>query len=189
MWKRTIPMVLTGMMLGAVLIASAQHPAAAEGYADDRARILDLQARYMFAIDWQDAETYAGTFTQDGVLVSGFGTYRGRDEIKSLINNLAEKDAYQTEEGDANEIPPRTRHHIDNVVLDIDGDTATGVAYWTMLTTNNPDRTPQVQAFGHYEDELVKKNGEWYFKRREIYNVILPERMGSDENPAARLMR
>ena len=187
MCKRTIPMVLAGLMLGAVLMAAAPYPAAAEGYADDRARILDLQARYMFAMDWQDAETYAGTFTQDGVLVSGFGTYRGRDEIKGLIDNLAEKEAYQAEEGDSNEIPPRTRHHIDNVVLNINGDTATGVAYWTMLTTNNAERRPEVQAFGHYEDKLVKKDGEWYFKRREIYNVVLPERMGSAENPASGL--
>ena len=36
------------------------------GYAEDRAEIEDLQARYMFALDWQDADIYSDTSTEDG---------------------------------------------------------------------------------------------------------------------------
>jgi hypothetical protein len=37
-------------------------------YASDRAQIEDLQARYLFAMNWGDFETYASTFAEDGVL-------------------------------------------------------------------------------------------------------------------------
>ena len=62
--------------IAAVLFASAAAPTlAAEPtaapppqkydaqYARDRAEIEDLQARYLFALDWQDADAYAATFS------------------------------------------------------------------------------------------------------------------------------
>ncbi|MEO5597256.1 MAG: nuclear transport factor 2 family protein [Novosphingobium sp.] len=45
-------------------------------YADDRAEIEDLMARYLFALDFFDADTYADTFTQDGVLDWAMGIRR-----------------------------------------------------------------------------------------------------------------
>jgi hypothetical protein len=29
---------------------------------------------------------------------------------------------------------------------------------------------------GHYEDELVKRNGKWLFKKRKVFNESLPNR-------------
>ena len=37
-------------------------------YAEDRAQIEDLQARYLFALDHFDLDTYVSTFTEDGIL-------------------------------------------------------------------------------------------------------------------------
>ena len=34
----------------------------------------------------------------------------------------------------------------------------------------------QLLYFGHYEDELVKVNGHWLFKRRHVYNESEPNR-------------
>ncbi|HTY94041.1 MAG TPA: nuclear transport factor 2 family protein, partial [Steroidobacteraceae bacterium] len=50
-------------------------------YAQDRAEIEDLQARYLFALDWEKPELYAQTFTSDGVLVWAGGTVKGRAAI------------------------------------------------------------------------------------------------------------
>ena len=37
-------------------------------YAEDRAEIEDLMARYLFAMDYHDAYAYAECFTEDGEL-------------------------------------------------------------------------------------------------------------------------
>ena len=36
-------------------------------YAQDRAEIEDLMARYLFAMDYHDYDAYAECFTEDGV--------------------------------------------------------------------------------------------------------------------------
>ena len=48
-----------------------------EGYADDRAAIVDLQARYVMAMDYFDADGYAAVFTEDGVLDWARGLVEG----------------------------------------------------------------------------------------------------------------
>ena len=37
--------------------------------------------------------------------------------------------------------------------------------------------------FGHYEDELVKIDGNWHFARRHIYNEAVPEWASEYVNP------
>ena len=49
-------------------------------YGDDRAAIEDLQARYLFALDFHDPDLYVSTFTEDGVLDYGSGEVKGRAE-------------------------------------------------------------------------------------------------------------
>ena len=44
-------------------------------YASDRAEIADLMARYLFAMDYHDADAYAECFAEDGVLDYAMGTY------------------------------------------------------------------------------------------------------------------
>jgi hypothetical protein len=55
-------------------------------------------------------------------------------------------------------------------VLIIDGDRAVGRAYWFHYGNNNPERRAAVDAYGHYEDEMVKVDGQWLFSKRVIYN-------------------
>ena len=47
-------------------------------YAADRAEIEDLMARYLLAMDYHDADAYAGCFTEDGELDWAMGVARGR---------------------------------------------------------------------------------------------------------------
>ena len=56
-----------------------------------------------------------------------------------------------------------------NLVLRIDGDRATGRASWRH-TGKNAEGRMTIGGFGHYEDDLVKVDGEWLFARRRIYN-------------------
>jgi hypothetical protein len=68
--------------ISALFLVAAMRPSVAGSYADDRAEIENLQARYLFAMDWGDADTYASTFTEDGVLDYSDGVERGRAAIR-----------------------------------------------------------------------------------------------------------
>jgi hypothetical protein len=35
---------------------------------------------------------------------------------------------------------------------------------------DNPQRSNTIGGFGHYEEEMVKVNGKWFFTKRKIYN-------------------
>jgi ketosteroid isomerase-like protein len=154
-------------------------------YAQDRALIEDLQARYMFALDFRDAEAYAATFAEDGVLDYGAGKIKGREAIAAMVAGMRANDEKQRAADTSGLRPAAGRHNITNIVLDIDGDRATGTAYWFHLGNDNPERSAEVTSFGHYEDELVKVDGQWLFSLRKIYNEQIPEWVAGSENPVA----
>ena len=54
-------------------------------YAEDRAQIEDLQARYLFALDFFDMDTYVSTFTEDGILDIIAYQAKGRAEIRKKL--------------------------------------------------------------------------------------------------------
>jgi len=152
-------------------------------YGEDRALIEDLQARYMFALDFRDADTYALTFTQDGVLDYG-PVVRGRDAIRNLIAGMAKNDAERASQDTSGLRPAVGRHNISNIVIKIDGNKAVGRAYWFHYGNNNPKRTAGLDSFGHYEDEMVKVDGKWLFSKRKIYNEQVAEWAFRGGNPA-----
>jgi uncharacterized protein (TIGR02246 family) len=164
------------------LVLTLAAGAAMAGYGDDRSLIEDLQARYLFAFDWHDAEGYAGTFAEDGVLDYGAGEIKGRKAIAEFIEQGAQRDAQSRAATPEGERPRVGRHIISNIVVQINGNKAHALAYWTHMTS---DKTGYgtVDFFGHYEDDLVKVNGAWYFARRRIYNEAIPEWSAQRENP------
>jgi ketosteroid isomerase-like protein len=155
--KSTIALsgIIVGLAIALVVSTLNSSPVSAQTaarYADERAQIEDLQARYLFALDFKDHDLYVTTFTPDGVLDVGNGEIVGREAIKAAVANM-----------------PGGRHHIANVVLRIDGDRATGRSSW-FHTGKNADGAMTIGGFGHYEDDLVKVDGEWLFAKRRIYN-------------------
>ena len=87
------PTLLAATGLGlAALPAAAQDnaPSYSRGYADDRAEIEDLMARYMFAIDYFDWDAYVGTFAPDGELTFARGTTRGREAIRAVVMDFSQ---------------------------------------------------------------------------------------------------
>lgn len=155
------------------------------GHAGDRAEIQDLQARYLFALNWQDADAYAATFTEDGVLDWAGGIVHGREAIRKEVRGMRANFA-KHEAADAPTRPAQLRHFITNVVLDFDGEHAIGRAYWFELNDDNRDRRPYVGGYGHYEDELRKVDGKWLFTRRKIYNEMMPSRTAGPKNPVTK---
>jgi SnoaL-like domain len=170
--------------VGIVCTVFAAPSLAGEGnYAEDRAKIEDLQARYLFALDFRDPEAYAATFAEDGVLDYGAGKIQGRTAIREMVARMRANDERQRAEDSSGLRPAAGRHNIANIVLEIEGDRARGTAYWFHMGNANAERRAQLNSFGHYEDELVKVDGEWLFSLRKIYNEQVSEWVAGPQNP------
>ena len=71
MRRLTLPLGAAAAAVVLTLLATSTSSRAAGSYADDRAEIEDLQARYLFALDFRDPDLYVSTFTEDGILDVG----------------------------------------------------------------------------------------------------------------------
>jgi hypothetical protein len=146
-------------------VTSWTSSAATSSYAEDRAAIEDLQARYLFAMDFGDPDLYVTLFTEDGILDVGSGEIRGRKAIRDVIAKMPNS---RTSENGLR--PASGRHNISNIAIKVNGNKATGRAYWFHYSNNNPERKSVFDGYGHYEDDMVKVNGQWFFTKRRIYN-------------------
>jgi hypothetical protein len=166
-----------------VMTIFAITPALADSYAEDRAAIGNLQGRYLFALDFRDAEAYASTFSEDGVINWARGEIKGRKAIHDFLSSGIYDPTKTAEEG---KWPAASRHFVTNQVIKVEGNKAKAVTYWFQATNNTADRRTMVLGlFGHYEDELVKIDGQWFFKKRVIYNEGLEDRhRAGQKNPA-----
>jgi ketosteroid isomerase-like protein len=158
--------LLARIMLTSVLLSGGS--AAWAGYADDRAEIENLSNKYMVAVDAGDIDTVMSTWAEDGVLEWVYGVEHGKAAIRKAMSGFGGARPVIIPEGATSR--PRTRHQIINHVIDVSGDTAKTTAYWFALTNNTPQKDVQLLYFGHYEDDLVRVNGKWLFKKRKVFN-------------------
>lgn len=156
---------------------------ARDGYAEDRAAILQLEAEYLMALDWGDADSYAALFAPEGVLEWAGGKAVGPDQIHKEIGVYKETVAkiYGT---DSAGNPVALRHFITNQAIYVHGETAKGVIYWFEVANNGPGDAPAIGSYGHYEDTMRKVDGVWKFVSRRIFNEQVPGRHAGPDNPA-----
>ena len=157
-----------------------------ENYAKDRAEIEDLMARYLFAMDYNDFDTYADTFTEDGTLEYARGSVTGRENIRASAKGFKEAVAGIYTDVDGN--PAILRHVLCQSVIRVEGDKAWHTGFWFETANDGPKNeagrvTPTLGTFGIYEDELVRVDGEWKFAYRNIKNEFLPGRESGAVNP------
>jgi ketosteroid isomerase-like protein len=150
-------------------------------YAEDRAQIEDLMARYLFAMDWNDFDTYAECFTEDGVLDYAMGLAEGRETIRAEAKRFKDNVATLFVRPDGQ--PAKLRHVVAHKAIRVEGDRAWNTGFWFEMADDGPECAPKLGSFGHYEDELARVGGEWKFKRRKIYNEFLKGRGSSAVNP------
>jgi uncharacterized protein (TIGR02246 family) len=122
----------------------------------DRARIRELTARYNRAFDDGDAEGFAATFTQDGVMeVAGGFEVKGHEALAKMCRS----------------VPYGIVHVTVDAVVEVDGDRATQDVTVMVLKRPKPDagpeeRTSRLDRSGRYHDELVRTPEGWRFRRR-----------------------
>jgi hypothetical protein len=183
MRKWTLAMVCSVAALLLVILAISYRPAGAQGgsYAEDRALIEDLQARYMFALDFHDVDKYLKTFTPDGVLDIGDGEIKGHEAIRKIIGGMPQQAAPK----DAPQLRPAAgRHNISNIVIKVNGNKASGRANWFHYGNTAQRNAAALDSFGHYEDEMAKVNGQWLFTKRKIYNEQVDKWAAKPGNPS-----
>jgi hypothetical protein len=139
-----------------------------ERESQDRAQIEKLMWKYVRALDTEDAEAYASVFTPDGQFGSGANASKGRDALKKMINDFRQR----TAENEAKTGVKRAAmyHVIANSYLEfVDKDHARLQAYWMTMFAAGADKTPaRVAAVGREVDELVRLNGQWLIKLRDV---------------------
>jgi hypothetical protein len=130
------------LLMSVVLLLAACAPARnGDSDAADRAAIIDLQNRYVLAMDYFDADGYSAVFTEDGVLDWA------RGEVKHCARHLC----------------------------------------WMNYGNNADRRKIEWLGFGSWDDQFVKIDGQWLFKRHTIYNEGNPNRFTAGQaNPLQR---
>lgn len=136
----------------------------------DRQAIETTLVRYSTGLDTFDADVYASTFTEDAEFMMEGKVFRGRDEIKKIITDMkASRAARLADKDPANDPPPIMHHVMSNAVIDIVGaDNARHHCYWMTVSGGPELNSFRVAAEGRYEDELVRRGGEWLIHRRKI---------------------
>jgi uncharacterized protein (TIGR02246 family) len=155
-----------------VTIALLASPLAAqnsvEREAQDRAHIEKLMWQYVRALDTENADAYAAVYTPDGQFGSGANAVKGREALNKMINDLRQRAAEnETKTGDKR---PAMYHVIANSYLEfVDKDHARLEAYWmTVFAAGGPKTPSRVAAAGREVDELVRVNGQWLIKSRDV---------------------
>ncbi|MBN1904892.1 MAG: nuclear transport factor 2 family protein [Deltaproteobacteria bacterium] len=171
-------LIITAIAISLIfIIACNQKDTKSASYGEDRAQIEDLQARYLFALDFFDLDTYVSTFTEDGELDIVEYKVKGRDAIRKAIEESRAVFDHSASTATG-------RHNITNIVIKVEGDKAYGRSYWFHYSNDNPEKKAVFDGYGHYEDEMVKVNGQWLFSKRVIYNEGVEKWMGPTKNPA-----
>ncbi|HEY0341178.1 MAG TPA: nuclear transport factor 2 family protein [Steroidobacteraceae bacterium] len=137
--------------------------------AKDRADIEVLIWRYVQALDNVDVEAYPTFFTEDGSICCEHDhTFKGRAEIKKLLQDVKDSRAATQAKG---ETVPKMYHPIFNSHIEFrDKDHAHIDSYWfTVMAQKPPNGAPNVALVGRCEDEVVRVNGKWLIKSRNVF--------------------
>ncbi len=132
----------------------------------DREAIEALMWRYDRALDNYDADAYAANFTPDGA----FGQVKGRDALTAMITDLV---AGQDERRGQGATLGKMHHFTMNQWLEFTGADTARYHYYhqTVFGTGGQAGSataPVMVAAGQGVDDLVKVDGKWLIKYRNV---------------------
>jgi hypothetical protein len=124
--------------------------------------------RYVRGLDTLNEEGYAAVFTEDGQFSSGANVSKGRDALKKIVTDLKKSRAEREAKGEPKS--PPMHHVITNAHIEfVDKDRARYHSYWmTVFAAGGQGVPPRVAAAGRGIDELVRVNGKWLIKSRNV---------------------
>ena len=158
--------LLAGLVgLGGYRAAAARSDAQRE--TEDRAQIDKLMWQYVRALDTENAGAYAATYTPDGQFGTGTKAVRGRMALEKMIADLRQQAAQAEAKGQKR--PPMYHMLLNGYVSFPEKDHAHMEAYWLTVFGQVGQSVPvRVAAAGREVDELVRVNGQWLIKLRDV---------------------
>ncbi len=138
--------------------ALAEYPVTTLATLIDRVQIEDMLVAYYDNFGVTDSN-FRQYYVEDGVLDVNGIVAQGRAQIEDLYRRTAEGTPRR---------PGRFHMLLTNPSIRVNGDTATADTVWTGIISDTPQSTPHFVEQGREHDELVKRDGHWYFKRRVI---------------------
>jgi uncharacterized protein (TIGR02246 family) len=134
--------------------------------ARDTHDIEALMWKYARALDRYDPETYASCYTPDGQFIAGENPTQGTAALTKMVAGLK-----QTHEERQKTEPQPAMYHMEmNTYVDFPSkDHARHHSYWqTVFGGVGRGGQPRVAAAGNAVDDLVKVNGKWLIKIRNV---------------------
>ena len=122
----------------------------------DRVQIEDLISNYYWDMTSSGRHALNEYYVEDATLDVNGIVYNGRKAIQSAYSGSGETAS--------------SKFHMlmNNPRIRVNGNTATAETIWTGVISDTVRVRPRLYEQGHEYDELVKKNGRWFFKKRVI---------------------
>jgi hypothetical protein len=137
---------------------------------EDRIMIRELYARYVWAMDSGDLDSFVDCYAPGGKLDVGklAGTH---EEIRQWAAEFLVDSGF-----------PGSQHHYNQFVMDGDGQTCQVRAYWARLYRLPGTMSCEVIAQGYYTDTVVKSDGQWKFslKRSHAAHELREQKFGQE---------
>jgi len=166
---RKVNLIVVGVAAccAASFTSAADDGAAALKQVQDRAAIEALMWRYVRALDTFDAAGYAAVFTEDGTFSGGNAQEHGRAELAKMIDGLKKNRADREAKGEKS---APMYHVIANHTIEFVGpNEARYNSYWmTVFGAVGQEVPTRVAAAGRGIDTVVRVNGEWLIKSRDV---------------------
>lgn len=123
--------------------------------------IHELVSEYCFYIDARRWPELRELFTDDAEWIAPYAHAKTGDEVITLMESLIPPPG----EG------PERKHLVSNLVIKLDGETATSMSDFVVLREADGGIIPSV--VGAYVDELRKVGGRWKFRKRDVLHQIM----------------
>ena len=123
---------------------------------EDMEAIKKLKARYCaYCDDNYDADSIANLFIEDAIWDGGMrGRVEGKEAIRNFFSTAPQRMSFAI-------------HMVLNPIIEVDGDTATGVWYLIQPCTFT-EGDQAVWGSARYNEEYVRVDGEWKFKNLNV---------------------
>jgi hypothetical protein len=146
------------ILAASAIPAAAEHPVTTLNTLLDRAQIEDVLVDYYAKLGTGGSD-FSAFYVEDAILDVNGLVAQGKKSIEDLYKKAVQ------------ESPMRKgtfRMLLTNLKIVVNGTSATADVMWTGVNSETVKATPQFVEQGREHDELVKRGGRWYFKRRVI---------------------
>ena len=126
---------------------------------EDKDAIHGLLMNYGRTLDARDFAGFAQLFARDGEYVAGNRSAKGPAAIRELLEGLLKVNAAP--------VSGRDFHLFFNETIEVNGDQATALSKGGFFVRGQ-DKQLQTSALVNYHDQLIREDGRWKFKRRQL---------------------